>query len=233
MSRFGIASCAFMAIFLVSCSGGGSGSAPITPPPGGTPAPALSYAWTAAFAPGSQTGEIDFPPWAGTWPNVTLATATVTVNAQSTSAVSLVPTAQCATVNRSSASSFVVTQGNNGQCLLVASAGTAALPIVVFAGLPARSVLWLQRDAQSPTTGAIVLDGTTQSATITAYDYLEPLGPRRGTLFTAAAYGGCATVTPASSTAVPSSFAIARIAAGPCFVVISDTEYESQVVSLQ
>jgi len=220
------------AIAGASCSGGGSPSTvpPTTP---ATPAPSLSYAWTASFAPGTQTGQIAFPPWTGNWPNAQLATATVTLTATPTSSVQLITTAQCATVKQTSSTAFVVTQGNSGVCFLVATSTAAAIAIPVSAGFPPYDVLFLQVAGQPATSNAIALSRSTYSATVSAYDYREPLGPERGAEFTASSYGGCASVAPASSTSVPSTFQITRTAAAPCFVIISDTVYESQIVTLQ
>gem|GEM_PF-7063511 len=221
------------AIGLGSCSGGGSTASVPPTSTAATPAPSLSYTWTASFAPGMQTGQISFPPWIGDWPDVNLASATVTLTSVPASSVSLKATAGCATVKPASATSFVVTQGNSGVCFLVAESTGAAIAIPVSAGFPPYDVLFLEVDGQPATSTAVVLPRAAQAAAVSAYDYREPLGPERGTLFTATSYGRCASVSPASSSTVPSTFQITRTAAAACFVIISDTVYESQIITLQ
>jgi len=220
-------------VVLASCSGGGSTPSVPTTNPTASPAPSLSYTWTASFAPGTETGQIAFPPWTGDWPNVDLATATVSLTSVPASSISLITTAQCASVKQASPTSFVVTQGNSGLCFLVATSATATIAIPVSAGFPSYNVLFLQLAGHAATASAIVLPRSAQSATVSAYDYREPLGPVRGTEFTASSYGGCASVAPASSSSVPSTFQITRTAAAACFVIISDTVYESQIITLQ
>ncbi len=215
-----------VALSLTACSSGGGTP---TTPSSSSPS-ALQYSWHPA---GSSMvyaeTPILFDPWVGTWPNVTLEHAIVTIAGEpASSTVELTPTANCVAVSAIGPTTFDVVQGNNGSCVLVASAGPELAPIIADAGYPEGVPFTIDYAGQPvsrplETTLGSVLD---LSVTLTILP-----SHRAPSQFLVTPYGGCVSAPAVLETnANPIPFAVTAIATGSCFLVISNGDTGSDLV---
>ncbi len=214
------------AVLLAACSsGGGIPNAPTSSSPS-----ALQYSWHPA---GSSMVYPDTPilfdPWVGTWPNVTLEHAIVTIiGAPTSSTVQLTPTANCVSVSAIGPATFDVVQGNNGLCVLVASAGPELLPIIADAGYPEGVPFTIDYAGQSvsrplETTLGTVLDLSVMLTILPSH--------RAPSQLSVTSYGGCVSAPAVLKTnANPISLLATAIATGSCFLVISNGDTGSDLV---
>lgn len=210
--------------FLAGCGGGAGGASAIAPVPLPT---GLSYTWSLGGS-APQTGPVDFVPWSGIWPNVTLGQASVVVNG-AVLPLSISTQQSCVSVSLATNNTFSMTQGNNGSCVvIVRDAAGSLLPIIANSGMPGRPQLELD--------GAAVLsDGSfglnlSANTTLTAFETLA--GQNAGGPFTAALYGTCATVTPPQLPSSPAIFAFVPATPGTCFAVVGNGATQSLLVRI-
>jgi len=214
------------AILLSSCSGGvrSPGAVGIQSPT------SLGYSWRVVGSDEANVGTpIVFDPWVGTWPNVTLERAIVTITgAKEPSAVTLVPTAGCVSVSDLGLATFAVTQGNNGRCILVASDGQSFLPITADAGYPPGVPFQVELAGKPIVSPVSALAGNSVNLTVMFTILPSRRAPKK---LHQTVYGLCATGPSTLSTASnPTTFSILAITPGRCFSVLSDDNTESDLV---
>jgi hypothetical protein len=213
---------------LAGCSGGSGPQALPTTSPDST----LQYSWQLAGS--NQTfasTPILFTPWVGTWPNVAVSTAVVTVeNAAPEAAVSLLPTAACVSVSNKAAAQFNVQQGNNGRCTLIASDGARFVPIIADDGYP-EGVPFRINNGASAVTAPLSLSVGQQlhlSVALTILPSRHAPNP-----YYVAVFGGCvSTPSTLNSSTNPIDLTITGLSSGSCVVVVSDGETGSENISL-
>jgi hypothetical protein len=242
--------CVALFISLIGCSGGVSSTSGTLP----TAAAATAITWTWSNATqvqlASPNGSLEFQPWTGCYPALppgascgpsvpvaTLGTATLRLGDQLGIApagvtYSVTMTAQCATLALLTTTTYAITQGNNGSCVLAATDSSGDLAVIpISAGQPPRFFLQATVDGKSANLASPWSSATlARGASLNVSGSVSAIGPTPSTAgVTAAIIGTCASI---SESVNPGTFTVLGLAVGQCAIIVSDGATQSVAVLL-